>query len=107
MHGECESHAYIVAHVMHKVTISPVGKVKSISAHWYTQAVHTSSLIVVLLSECLFECVHCLAWPLLEAFFAASQFYVWYVHCCDLADCVEKVDTQIYELVDDVLEAIH
>jgi hypothetical protein len=43
----------------------------------------------------------------LEAFFAASQVVVGEVHCCDLADRVEEVDAQIYELVDDLLEAIH
>jgi hypothetical protein len=29
------------------------------------------------------------------------------VHRCDLTDRVEKVDAEVYEFVDDLLEAIH
>lgn len=48
-----------------------------------------------------------MAWPCLEAFFAASQVVVGEVHCCDFTDRVEEVDAEVYELVDDLLEAIH
>ena len=57
--------------------------------------------------ERLGECVDCFAWPRLEAFFAASQVAVGEVHCCDFTDCVEEVDAEVYEFVDDLLEAIH
>ena len=93
---------------MHKVTISPVGRVASTCPHSSPQAVHGWSLIVVLnFGECFFECVDGLAWPVLEAFFAASQVVVGDVHRCDFADRVEEVDAEVYELVDDLLEAIH
>ena len=48
-----------------------------------------------------------MAWPLLKAFFAAAQVVVEEVHCCDFTDRVEEVHAEVYEFVDDLLEAIH